>query len=97
MAASHIMWDGILVLFQKRRHLFLVDLYFYRYQDDIQNGIEAVEKLQLADSVEQEVQEWQEIIFDLIRTIKVFTSGISIDCMTFIWQGRVFQGIFYIF
>ena len=41
------------------------------FQPDIQNAVEAVENLRLTESLEQEAQEWQDIIFDIIRTIKV--------------------------
>lgn len=37
---------------------------------DIENAVEAVEQLKLTNSQEKEQLEWQEIIFDLIRTIK---------------------------
>jgi metal-sulfur cluster biosynthetic enzyme len=36
----------------------------------IENAVEAVEQLKLTNSQEKEQLEWQEIIFDLIRTIK---------------------------
>ena len=49
----------------------IIDLFYIYTQDDVPDAIEAVEKLQLADSVDQEVQEWREIIYDLIRTIQV--------------------------
>lgn len=37
---------------------------------DIENAVEAVEQLKLTNSQDKEQLEWQEIIFDLIRTIK---------------------------
>jgi len=37
---------------------------------DIQNAVEAVEDLRLNDSLEKEALEWQDIIYDIIRTIK---------------------------
>ena len=40
-------------------------------QGNVEDAIEAVETLQLANSVDEEAQEWQEIIYDLIRTIQV--------------------------
>ena len=46
-------------------------LFIFWLQIDIENAVEAVEQLKLTNSQEKEQLEWQEIIFDLIRTIKV--------------------------
>lgn len=39
-------------------------------QESVEKAVEAVEKLQLSTEQQQDLKEWQETIFDLIRTIR---------------------------
>ena len=52
-------------------HQLTLPCLYFGLQIDIENAVEAVEQLKLTNSQEKEQLEWQEIIFDLIRTIKV--------------------------
>ena len=52
-------------------HKLTLPCLYFGPQIDIENAVEAVEQLKLTNSQEKEQLEWQEIIFDLIRTIKV--------------------------
>ena len=52
-------------------HQLTLPCLYFVLQIDIENAVEAVEQLKLTNSQEKEQLEWQEIIFDLIRTIKV--------------------------
>ena len=63
------------MLFLYHPNYLINNISYYRliimFQPDIQSAVEAVENLRLTESLEQEAQEWQDIIFDIIRTIKV--------------------------